>query len=282
MQSHDIHLASLAAYFLPGLKLVFYQQMDSRHNKRDLWHTWVFSKLCLWITLTQGMRENVLACTRMSGEKVKVVSLGTDLHRFDPSLFSQPDARSFFGLQYDLKIIGVLGRLDPGKGQEVFLRAIPQVIKHHPQTLFVIAGDETAGEPGYKASLKKICREIGADRHVQFIPFTDDVPRLMAALDIFVLPSFAETYGLVVIEAMAMEKPVVATNAGGVPEILIDGKTGLLVEPRNADAIAHAIVKILDDDKLRVAIGSSARKDALRRFSMDSCVDGMLGLFAAL
>jgi D-inositol-3-phosphate glycosyltransferase len=281
MQSHDIHLASLAAYFLPGLKLVFYQQMDSRHNKRDLWHTWIFSKLSLWITLTQGMRENVLASTRMAGEKVKVVPLGTDLHRFDPSLFSQQDARSFFGLPHDKKIIGVLGRLDPGKGQEVFLRAIPQVIKHHPETFFVIAGDETAGEPGYKAYLKNICREIGADLHVQFIPFTDDVPRLIAALDIFALPSFAETYGLVVIEAMAMGKPVIATNAGGVPEILIDGKTGLLIEPRNADAIANAIIKILDDGKLRVAIGSVAREDALRRFSMDRCVDALLGLFTA-
>ena len=69
MQSHDIHLASLAAFFLPGLKIVFYQQMDSRHNKRDLFHTWIFSKLSLWITLTQSMRENVLECTGWQPQK---------------------------------------------------------------------------------------------------------------------------------------------------------------------------------------------------------------------
>ncbi len=282
MQSHDIHIASLAALFFPEVKLVFYQQMDSQHNKRDLLHTWIFSKLSLWITLTNGMRENVLACTRMASTKVKVVPLGTDLHRFDPSLDSQLDARSYFNLPQDYRIIGVLGRLDPGKGQEVFLRALQNVVKHHPRSMFVIAGDETAGEPGYKKHLEKVCREIGADQNVKFIPFTDDVPRFMAALDIFVLPSFAETYGLVVIEAMAMEKPVIATNAGGVPEILVNGKTGLLVEPRNTAAIADAIVKILDDEKLRDNLARAARQDALRRFSMDACVDALLDLLKML
>ncbi len=282
MQSQDIHLASLAAYFFPNARLIFYQQMDSRHNKRDLLHTWIFSKLSLWITLTNGMRENVLSCTRMAGAKVKVVPLGTDIHRFDPAQFIQPEARSFFGLPLDKKIIGVLGRLDPGKGQEVLLRAIPEVVKHHPEILIVIAGDETAGEPGYKVYLEKICKAIGVDQNVKFLPFTDAVPQLMAALDIFVLPSFGETYGLVVIEAMAMEKPVIATNAGGLPEIIIDGKTGLLIEPRNVEAVANAIEKILEDEKLRMSLGHSAREDALRRFSMDSCVDALLGLLAVL
>jgi len=282
MQSQDIHLASFAANFSPSAKLVFYQQMDSRHNKRDFWHTWIFSKLSLWITLTYGMRENVLSCTRMSGTKVRVVPLGTDLQRFDPAHFNQPEARSFFGLPHDKKIIGVLGRLDPGKGQEVLLRAIPEVAKHNPDVLLVIAGDETAGEPGYKAYLEKLSREIGVDRHVKFLPFTDDVPRLMAALDIFVLPSFSETFGLVVIEAMAMEKPVIATNAGGLPEIITDGKTGLLIEPRNVETVANAIEKILEDEKLRTSLAHAAREEALRRFSMDSCVDALLGLLGTL
>ena len=219
---------------------------------------------------------------RMAAAKVKVVPLGTDLHRFNPSLYSRTESRSFFGLPHDKKIIGVLGRLDPGKGQEVFLRAIPQVRKDHPGALFVIAGDETAGEPGYKRYLEEICREIGVDRSVKFIPFTDDVPRLISALDVFTLPSFAETYGLVVIEAMAMEKPVIATNAGGVPEILTDGKTGLLVEPRNAGAIAGAIIKFLDNEGLRIALGRAAREDALLRFSMDRCVGALLRLLRAL
>ena len=282
MQSQDIHFASIASFIWPGAKLVFYQQMDSRHNKRDLWHTWFFSKLSLWITLTRGMMENVVSFTRVSRAKVRVVPLGTDFHRFEPALFNQSEARSFFGLPPENKIIGVLGRLDPGKGQEILLRAIPEVIKHHPEVLFVIAGDETAGEPGYKVYLENLCRTIDVDQHVKFLPFTDNVPRLMAALDIFVLPSFGETFGLVVIEAMAMEKPVIATNAGGLPEIITDGQTGLLVEPRNVDALACAIKKILENKSLMISLGRSARKEALRRFSMDNCVDALLGLLAEI
>ena len=123
---------------------------------------------------------------------------------------------------------------------------------------------------------------IGVDQYVKFLPFTDAVPTLMAALDIFILPSFGETYGLVVIEAMAMEKSVIATNAGGLPEIIADGKTGLLIEPRNVEAIANAIERILDDENLRISLGRSARQDALRRFGMDSCVEALLGLLAPL
>ncbi len=278
MQSQDIHIASLAAYFSPNVKLVFYQQMDSRHNKRDLWHTWIFSKLSLWIALTDGMKANALYSTRVPDAKMKVVPLGTDLYRFDPGNFEKPQARSFFGLPHDRKIIGVLGRLDAGKGQEVLLRAIPEVVKRYPEVLVVIAGDETAGELGYKAYLENLCRTIGMNEYVKFLPFTDDVPRLMAALDIFILPSFAETFGIVVIEAMAMEKPVIATNVGGPPEIIVDGKTGLLVEPRNVEAISSAIERILSDETLRISLGRSAREDALRRFSMESCVDALLEL----
>ena len=151
MQSQDIHLASLASYFSPAAKLYFISRWTHGTTNVTSGTRWIFSKLSLWITLTNSMRKNVLSCTRMAGAKVKVVPLGTDLHRFDPALFNQREARSFFGLPHDKKIIGVLGRLDPGKGQEVLLRAIPEVAKHHPEILIVIAGDETAGEPGYKA-----------------------------------------------------------------------------------------------------------------------------------
>jgi len=282
MQSQDIHLAALAAYLFPSPKLVFYQQMDSRHNKRDLWHRWIFSRLSLWITLTNTMKDNALATTPMKSAKVKVVPLGTDLERFEPSQFAQSEARSFFGLPHSRKIVGVLGRLDPGKGQEVLLRALPEVLKHHPETLLLIAGDETAGEPGYKEYLQKLCRSLDADKSVKFLPFTDDVPRLMAALDIFVLPSFSETFGIVVIEAMAMKKPIIATNIGGPPEVITHQQTGLLVEPRDSAVLAEAINRLLDNEPLKNSLGYAAREDALRRFSMENCVDTLLGLFAAL
>jgi D-inositol-3-phosphate glycosyltransferase len=279
MQSHDIHLTSLAARFLPKTDLVFYQQMDSRHNKRDFLHSWVFSKVSLWIALTQRMKENVLAFTRMPAEKVKVVPLGTDLERFDPARYSKKESRLFFGLPEEKRVFGVLGRIDSGKGQEIIIQAMPDLVKRHPEILLVIAGEETAGERGHKKHLEKLCRTLGLESYVRFIPFTEEVPRFMSALDILVLPSFGETFGLVLIEAMAMEKPVIATNAGGVPEIITDGRTGLLIEPRNINAVGSALEKLLGDEALCRSLGTSARAEALQRFSISRCVDMLLDLF---
>ena len=215
MQSKDIHLTAVASIFVPALKLVYYQQMNSRHNKRDILHTWVYSKLAFWFTLTRNMRNDVLASTRVPGEKVKVVALGADLHQFNPSHINKSDAQMYFGLPQDKNIVGVLGRLDKVKGQHIVLQAIPEVVKQHPNTFFLIAGDETAGEHGYRDYLLELSRSLKIERYLKFIPFIEDVPRFMAALDLFVLPSFSETFGLVLVEAMAMERPIIATNSGG-------------------------------------------------------------------
>lgn len=282
MQSADIHLAALASFIAPRAKLVFYQQMRSTYNKRDLLHTWMYSRLSLWISLTQSMKDEVVRFTRMPEDKIAVVPLGTDLHRFDPKRYKKSDSREFFHLPRRSRVVGVLGRLDAQKGQDVLLRAVPEIVRHHPDAHFVIAGDETAGEPGYKALLQQLTTDLGIERYVTFLPFTNDVPRLMAAFDIFALPSFSETYGLVVVEAMAMERAIIATNAGGVPEIITNGKTGLLIKPRDSNAVARAIHRVLSDAALRTSIARSAREVALERYDFDACIDSLLGSIATI
>ena len=282
MQSKDIHLAVIASMITPQVKLVFYQQMNSHYNKRDFIHSWLYSKLSLWISLTQRMKEDVLSYTCMARDKVQVVPLGTDLQQFDPSRYNKNDARTFFGLPSKGYTIGVLGRLDKLKGQHILLRAVPEVLKQHPNVMFLIAGDETAGEHGYKDSLMKLCRTLDIERYVKYLPFTDDVPRLMTALDVFVLPSFSETFGLVVVEAMAMQRPIIATNAGGLPEIITNGKTGILIKPRDATAVANAIHRVLSDSALRSSLGQLAREEALKRYDFDQCIDSLLGSLATL
>jgi len=277
MRSEDIHIGSIIKVFHPSVSLVFYQQMQSGHDKRDMLHTWIYSKLSLWISLTQRMKDNVCRFTRLEADKVTVLPLGTDLQRFDPARFDRTEARRHFGLPEEKRIVGVLGRLDPGKGQDVLLRTLPVVAAAHPDVLYVIAGDETAGEPGHKKRLEDLCRTLGVGPRVRFMPFTNDVPLLMAALDVFTLPSFSETFGLVVVEAMAMEKPVIATNAGGVPEIITDGITGLLVEARDEKSLAEAILRVLGDEALARSLARAGRDEALRRFDFEVCVDTLIG-----
>ncbi|HEY5614976.1 MAG TPA: glycosyltransferase family 4 protein [Bacteroidota bacterium] len=276
MQSKDVHLASLASLFSLGTKFVFFQQMQSGFDKRGWVHTWVYSKLSLWVTLTQRMKQDVARFTRFPAKNVIVNPVGVELSKFDPSRYSAQDARRVLGLPEKGSFVGVLGRLDPQKGQEVLLQAAPKILQRFPDTVFVIVGDETAGERGYKARLFSLVGRLGIERSVVFLPFTEDVPRFMAALDVVVLPSFSETFGYVLIEAMAMEKPVVATNAGGVPEIIADSVTGLLVEPRDHPALALAILRILENKAFGASLGRSARSEALRRYDIRTCADELL------
>jgi glycosyltransferase involved in cell wall biosynthesis len=250
--------------------------MQSGVNKRDLLHTWMYSRLSLWISLTSRMKQEVVEHTRVPEELITVVPLGRDTRLFDPKSYDRSEARKKYGFAQRGPIVGTAGRLDPQKGQEEFLRSIPLVLKHQRRARFVIAGDETRGEEGYRKQLLELSERLGVSDHVRFLPFVENVPEFMAAIDLFVLPSYSETYGLVLIEAMAMGKPVVATNAGGVPEIVDDGRTGLLIPPRDEGALADAIVRVLKDDSLRRDLSEQARRDALERFDSARCVDRLV------
>jgi glycosyltransferase involved in cell wall biosynthesis len=276
MQSKDMSIVTIAHMLYPYAKLVFYQGMQFGINKRDIFHTWMYSHLSLWITLTKKMKQEVIEHTRMPQERISVIPLGTDIHRFDPSLYDQKTTRQRFDIPQSKRVVGMLGRLDPQKGQEEFIRTFPILLKHQTNLRFVIAGDETEGQQGFKKNLRDLSIELGVSDEVQFIPFTDAVPEFMSAIDIFVLPSHAETFGVVLVEAMAMGKAIVATNSGGVPEIITDGTTGLLIPPRDGQALADALLRLLKDQQLRSSFSLEARADALKRFDVARCVDQLV------
>jgi D-inositol-3-phosphate glycosyltransferase len=276
MQSKDMSIVTVAHLLYPNAKLVFYQEMQFGINKRDILHTWMYSHLSLWITLTKKMMEEVIEHTRMPQERISVIPIGTDMKRFDPNLYNRETTRNQFGIPQEIIVIGVLGRIDPQKGQEEFIRAIPILLKHESNLHFVIAGNETEGQHGFKKKLRDLSIELGVSGKIQFLPFTDAVPELMSALDIFVLPSHTETFGFVLVEALSMGKVIVATNSGGVPEIITDGSTGILVPPRDGQALADALLRLLKDQHLRTSFSLEARATALKRFDISRCVDQLV------
>jgi D-inositol-3-phosphate glycosyltransferase len=276
MQSKDINIVAAAKLFFPRVKLVFYQQMQSQIDKRDVFHTWMYSKLSLWISLTKRMKQEVLEHTKMPEKLIRVVPLGRDTRLFDPGLYDPKKARKRYDLPLNRRLVGVIGRLDPQKGQEEFLRSLPLVLKEHSDVFYVILGEETRGEEGFRRRLVNLSYELGIQERVRFLPFTENVPEFMAAIDVFVMPSYSETFGLVLIEAMAMGKPVVATGAGGVPEIVEDGRDGLLIPPRDEKALAEAISLLLKNSSLRKTLSTYARRDALTRFDATLCVDQLV------
>ena len=166
-------------------------------------------------------------------------------------------------------VIGLVGRISPWKGQDIFLRAAAQVAKKYPEARFQIIGAPLFGEEEFEREVRALCTELKLDEHVEWTGFRRDVPQLVSGLDLLVHASkTGEPFGQVVVEAMMVGKPVVATRGGGIPEIVLDGDTGLLVPMNDADSMARAIIEILDDPQRARKMGERGQKRAREHFSI--------------
>lgn len=171
-------------------------------------------------------------------------------------------------------LVGTIGRLTPWKGQDDFLRAAAQVATAHPEAVFLVVGDcisspaEATADRAYRDRLHALAAELGLGGKVAFTGFREDVAAVMNALDVFVLPSHEEPFGIVVLEAMAAGRPIVATRAGGVPDIVRDGEEALLVPPRDPAALAGAISQLLADPARAQALGRAAQARVTGEFPL--------------
>ncbi|HSS98866.1 MAG TPA: glycosyltransferase family 4 protein [Terriglobales bacterium] len=166
--------------------------------------------------------------------------------------------------------IGLIGRISPWKGQHIFIQAAELVRKRFPQARFVIIGAALFGEKQYEEEVRQLPRQLGIEQVVEFAGFCKDINLALRNLDLVVHASTkGEPFGQVIIEGMAAGKPVVATNGGGVPEIVEDGKTGLLVPMGDAPAMAEAICQILEAPERAREMGRQGCKRVAERFTMD-------------
>jgi len=207
-------------------------------------------------------------------QRVERIACGVDETRFDRTRYEAERARAELGIPGPAPVVMTVGRLQYGKGQHVFVEAAAPVRERIPSARFVVVGDALFGlEPGYAPALRARAREVGGGAIV-FAGFRPDVPALLCAADVLVLPSvFPEGSPVAVLEAMAMEVPVVATSVGGVPELVRDGETGLLVPPGDVAALAAAVVRLLSDRAGAVAMARRARQRILERHTVTSMVD---------
>ena len=161
-------------------------------------------------------------------------------------------------------LVGIVGRLQPWKGQEVFLRAAARITAARPDVRFLVVGGAVLGTEGsYPDDLRRLAGELGLDGRVHFAGHQEDVYPWFDALDVVVHASIGEPFGLVLVEAMALGKPLIATNVAGPTEIVEDGRSGLLVPPGDPRAIADAVERVLGDPALAAALGKGASERAL-------------------
>jgi len=209
-------------------------------------------------------------------EKIEVVRSGLDLKAFSAST-KRADIRSELNVNDEQRLIVYVGRLRPVKGVEYGIKAFAKALEQNPNMHFALAGE---GEQ--RTYLQTLTSELGIDDNVSFLGVRNDLPDLLSAADIVLLPSLNEGFPRTAIEAMAAGKPVIATRVGGSPEAIADGKTGILVPSKDIDAMSSALVKLAGDAELQARLGAAGRLRAEQNYSVDNYVSRLDGLYQQL
>jgi glycosyltransferase involved in cell wall biosynthesis len=245
------------------------------HPPTEGWYTRLMCRLAV-----QVIAISQAAAAPLPGPaKVTVVYNGVDLEDF-PLGLDRVAVRAELGLPADAPIAGIVGRLRPWKGQERFLRVAAMVARQLPKARFLVVGGVIfAGSEAYETRLRQLAVELGLAGRVIFTGQREDLPRILAALDVLVHCADAEPFGRVLIEGMAARRPVVAFADGGVPEIVTDGETGLLVGPGDIEGMAEAVMSLLVDPDRRHGMGAAGRRRVETHFDARQTAHAVEGVY---
>jgi len=220
----------------------------------------------------EGLRQSRTAGHHRLRDKTAVLYSAVDTARFDPGRHGPLERRRIreeLGVPPDCTLIGAIGNLNRLKGHAYFLEAAAEIKRKVASAKFLIVGRRLDTDPGCWESLQRLTEQHDLRQDVVYAGFREDIPAVLAALDVFVLPSVLESCPLVLLEAMAMKVPVVATEVGAVPEMVLHGQTGYIVPPRDGGAIAEAVLALLARPGQEVrGLVDAARKRVEDRFEI--------------
>ncbi len=211
------------------------------------------------IMLTEQEKKDHLRACIASEEKFTVVHSGVDLDCFKNVYIDPLEMKRKLGIPEDALVVGTTGRLTPVKGQRYLIEAAGKIVDKRLDTIFVFLGDgKLLGE------LKNMTFRLGIEENVRFPGWRQDVAEVMSIFDIFLLPSLNEGLGRVLVEAMALGKPLVASNVGGIPDLVVDGKNGFLVPVGDVETMAIRINDLLESAEKREKMGNTGRRYAAK------------------
>lgn len=203
-------------------------------------------------------------------ENMRVISNGVDIDLFSKAC---PNFRAESGAG-NRPIVGMIGRLVTAKGPDIFLKAATGVLRDFPEAIFVLVGDGPDRE-----RLEKVAKSLAVGASVIFAGRRDDMPSIYASLDVMVLPSLTEGMPMVILEAMAAAKAIIATRVGGIPSLVVPEKTGILVQPGDSDELRIAIARLLADPGLRTQLGDAAQMLARERYTSRIMAENYLATY---
>ncbi len=283
LHTHLIHadLYGVVAARLAGVPRV----ISSRHNddrfryrlpvrllNRALWR-----RIDAGIAISGAIRAFSLRVENAPADRVYTVPYGLD----PATIPARPEAcaalRTALGLPADALLVGSVCRLIEQKGLVYALRGFAAVAGEVPQAHYVLAGDGPL-----RPALEAEARALGVGERVHFLGWRDDAHAVFAALDVFLAPSLWEGFGLVFLEAMAHGLPVISTTVSAIPETVVDGETGWLVPPRDAEAIARALRAALTDPQVRRARGANGRERLETQFTVEAMAERTLAVYRSV
>jgi L-malate glycosyltransferase len=217
---------------------------------------------------------------------VRVVYGPVDLERFDPARIDRTGARSRLGLEPSALVLGVVAQITPWKGQDDAIRILALLKRRalDARLLLVgspkfVSGATRYDNRAYARELSRLTRSLGLGGDVMFLGEREDIPEILRAVDVLLVPSWEEPFGLAVVEAMAMQVPVVATNVGGPAEVLRPREDGLLLPPRSPEIWANSVEELLRSPALRAEMGRKARERVAARFDVERYVKEVISAY---
>jgi glycosyltransferase involved in cell wall biosynthesis len=246
-----------------------YTARDSARNRRvnRLTGRWID----VWVAISEVQRRRLVAHEGVPrAGRIAVIPNGVDVDGLSAAGSARDATRAALGVPPSHGVVSLVAGMRPEKNHSLFLRAARRILEQRPETTFLLVGD---GER--RAALEREAVELGVDGATRFLGIRHDVPELVNASDVGVLSSSfgVETSPVTLLEFMACAKPVVSTNVGAVPEIVVDGVTGLLVPERDEHALAVAVLELLADEALAKRLGEAGRAHVSEHFSLDRMLE---------
>ena len=226
------------------------------------------------VTATNQFLENRVRRLAPKVKRIEVVPFGVDLSRFNRSNWVPPSSD-------EVRFLSIKPRLLPTYGPDIAIRALATVVREFPNARLTLVG---TGETSYVQELKNLVLELGLEEHIVFIEQVafSEVPSIFAHTDVLVQSSRWESFGVVILEAAAMGVPAIATDVGGVSNLMTNGDTGLIIAPENSDALAAAMLKLAKDKECRLRLGENACRMVTSQYNFRKNADRMETLYHEL
>lgn len=264
------------------IKLIYQQHMKVGVKKQDLIHRLRYNMLDLWITPLDYLKQETITKTTVAEDKIRIIPVGLSFEKFQHATITKEEAREKLGLPQNVFLIGILGRIDPKKGQDFLIKSIAALKSEQPVHLLIMGAITDHEGDDWMNHLQSLIVQHAIKDHIHFRPYQEDVVLFYKAIDVFAMPSHGETYGLVTLEALYFEKPVIGVNTDGTKALLENGRLGWLHNPEDIDEFKLQLFSIIHHPQQAKEKTLLARQTVMEHYDFETTVKKMNTAFTQL